>query len=114
MFAIFLPVHILVSILLILVVLLQQAKGAGLSPVLGGGQSIFGARGASTFLSKLTAVLAVLFMVTSILLAISPKFRARRGGIEEELRKDLIPIETAPELPEGKTEPPPELPGGGQ
>ncbi len=100
MFAIFLPVHILISILLIVVVLMQQAKGAGLSPVFGAGQSVFGAKGATPFLSKLTAVLAILFMVSSIVLAVSPKYRARGGGIEDELKKDLIPIQPAPEAPE--------------
>jgi len=116
MFAIFLPIHLVVSILLIIVVLLQQAKGAGLSPVFGGGQSIFGARGATSFLSKMTAVLATLFMITSILLAISPKFRTSETGIERELKKDLIPQETTPTAPGAgsETEKLPILPAGGE
>ena len=112
MFAILLPIHIVVAILLILIVLMQQAKGAGLSPVLGGGQSVFGARGATSFLSKMTAVFAILFMITSILLALTPRFRTARGGIEQDLRKDLAPTETAPVLPGGGTETPPEIPSG--
>lgn len=112
MFAILLPIHILVSILLILVVLLQQAKGAGLSPVFGGGQSVFGARGAAPFLTRLTAILAVLFMVTSIILAITPRFRLRQGGIEEDLRKDITPRETVPVMPGRETEVPLEPLGG--
>jgi preprotein translocase subunit SecG len=113
MFAVLLPVHILISVMLILVVLLQQSKGAGLSPVFGGGQSVFGAKGAASFLSKMTAVLAILFMVSSILLAISPRFSTRQGGIEEELRKDLLPTETMPETPgEGMPVPPAEEGGG--
>ena len=112
MFAILLPIHIVVAVLLILIVLMQQAKGAGLSPVFGGGQSVFGARGATSFLSRMTAVFAILFMITSILLALTPKFRTAGGGIEQDLRKDLAPMETAPELPGGGTETPPELPSG--
>lgn len=114
MFAIFLPIHIIISIFLIIVVLMQQAKGAGLSPVFGAGQSIFGARGATPFLSKMTAILATLFMITSILLAITPKFRTKQGGIEKQLRKDLVPTETAPQTPEqgGGTKMPTELPSG--
>lgn len=102
MFAVLLPVHVIISVLLILVVLLQQSKGAGLSPVFGGGQSVFGAKGAAPFLSKMTAVLAILFMISSVLLAISPRFSKSRGGIEEGLRRDLLPTETAPvpETPE--------------
>lgn len=116
MFTIFLPIHALISICLILVVLLQQAKGAGLSPVFGGGQSVFGARGAASFLQKLTAALAILFMITSILLAISPRFRSGRSGIEDQLKEGATPIEPSPVVPEegGGTPlaPPPEGGGG--
>jgi preprotein translocase subunit SecG len=113
MFAILLPIHIIISVLLILIVLLQQAKGAGLSPVFGGGQSVFGSGGAAPFLSRMTAVLAILFMVTSIMLAISPRFRTRQGDIEEKLRRDLLPTETAPERPTEGTESPPPIEGDG-
>ncbi|MCK4575664.1 preprotein translocase subunit SecG [candidate division WOR-3 bacterium] len=114
MFTIFLPIHIIVAILLILIVLLQQSKGGGLSPVLGGGQSVFGARGAASFLTKMTAVLAILFMITSIILAISPRFRTSMGDIEDQLKKDLIPTETAPQIPKEGTEIPPAPEGGGE
>jgi preprotein translocase subunit SecG len=115
MFSIFLPIHALISILLIVVVLLQQAKGAGLSPVFGGGQSVFGARGAASFLAKLTSVLAILFMITSILLAISPRFRTSGSGIEDRLKEGVTPIETVPEIPEegGETPMVPSPEGGG-
>lgn len=117
MFAVLLPIHIIISVLLILVVLMQQSKGAGLSPVFGGGQSVFGAKGAASFLSKMTAVLAILFMISSILLAISPRFSTRQRGIEEELKKDLLPTpeSTIPEVPgEGMEIPPPAEEGGGE
>ncbi len=117
MFAVLLPVHIIISVMLILVVLLQQSKGAGLSPVFGGGQSVFGAKGAAPFLSKMTAVLAILFMVSSILLAISPRFSSSQAGIEEELKRDLLPTpeSTMPEAPgEGTEIPAPVEEGGGE
>lgn len=66
--------HVLVSILLIVVVLLQPGKGGDLGSVFGGGggggtsESIFGASGAVPFLSKVTRVLAVLFLVSSLTL----------------------------------------------
>lgn len=64
-------VHILVSIFLILVVLLQQGKGADLSVFGGGGtQTAFGARGAATVLHKLTVTCFVLFLVTTVTLGI--------------------------------------------
>jgi len=64
-------VHIMVCFFLIAVVLLQSGKGAELGAAFGGSsQTLFGSRGASTFLSKLTTIVAVIFMVTSLSLAI--------------------------------------------
>ena len=63
--------HILVSIALIAVVLLQSGKGAemGASFGAGGSQSVFGAGGGSTFMSKMTTAAAIIFMLTSLTLA---------------------------------------------
>jgi preprotein translocase subunit SecG len=64
--------HVIISIFLILVVLIQQGKGADLAGAFGGGgsQTAFGARGATTLLHKLTTAFFVLFVVTSLALAI--------------------------------------------
>ncbi|MCZ6650362.1 MAG: preprotein translocase subunit SecG [Acidobacteria bacterium] len=72
LYGILAAVHLLVSIILILVVLLQTGKGADLAGAFGGGgsQTAFGSRGAATVLSKLTTTAAVLFMLTSFSLAI--------------------------------------------
>jgi len=63
--------HILVSVALIAIVLLQSGKGAemGASFGAGGSQSVFGAGGGSTFMSKVTAGAAIIFMLTSLTLA---------------------------------------------
>ena len=65
-------VHILVCLVLILVVLLQSGKAADLAGAFGGmgSQTAFGARGAATVLSKTTTICAVIFMFTSLGLAI--------------------------------------------
>ena len=64
-------VHVLVCVFLILVVLLQQGKGADLS-VFGGGstQTAFGARGATTLLHKLTVVSFLVFILTTVSIAL--------------------------------------------
>lgn len=65
-------IHVLVSLFLIFIVLIQGGKGAELGAAFGGGssQTLFGGRGAATFLNKATTIVAVVFMLTSLLLAI--------------------------------------------
>ena len=71
MIYLFYAIHVIVCLFLILVVLLQQGKGADLS-VFGGGstQTAFGARGAATVLHKLTVICFVVFIVTTMSIAI--------------------------------------------
>ena len=62
-------VHIFVCAALVLIVLLQAGKGASIGAAFGGAsQTIFGSPGAAGFLTKITTIAAVLFMMTSILL----------------------------------------------
>ncbi len=71
-FALLVTVHVTVSLALILVVLLQVGKGQSIGAAFGGAsssQTFFGSRGPATFLSRLTAVSAALFMLTSLGLA---------------------------------------------
>jgi preprotein translocase subunit SecG len=71
MFTFILIIHVIVSLFLILIVLVQGGKGAELGAAFGGSsQTLFGARGAATIFSKLTTVAAVVFMLTSLTLAI--------------------------------------------
>jgi len=78
-FTVLVVLHLIVCLGLIIVVLMQSSKGDGLASAFGGGAfagAVFGGRGASTFLSKASWVLAVLFMVTCIGLTLSS-----RGGV---------------------------------
>jgi len=74
--------HVMVCIFLILVVLLQQGKGADLS-VFGGGstQTAFGSRGATTFLHKLTVTSFIIFVITTVVIGL-PRF----GGNSSVMR----------------------------
>jgi preprotein translocase subunit SecG len=62
--------HILICLFLILAILVQQSRGGGLSGSLGAGSTqVFGGRGSANFMTRLTSIMAVGFMVTSMVLA---------------------------------------------
>src|SRR5215467_62926 len=71
LYYLFSTIYVLVCLMLLMVILLQQGKG-DMAAAFGGGssQSAFGARGGATLLSKATAVLAGLFMLGALALAI--------------------------------------------
>ncbi|MGB3096672.1 MAG: preprotein translocase subunit SecG [Candidatus Deferrimicrobiaceae bacterium] len=104
--------HIVVSLALILIILLQTGKGADIGAVFGGGssQTLFGSSGPTSFLGKLTAAAAVIFMLTSLFLAY---FSGSRPA--SSIMEGGSPVQTAPAgqpatlpLPEGS----PATPGG--
>jgi preprotein translocase subunit SecG len=85
--------HVVVSIAMILVILLQTGKGSDIGAVFGGGssQTLFGSTGPTSFLSKLTAGAAILFMLTSLFLAYFSG-----GGSARSLMNSGAPVSTAP------------------
>lgn len=102
-----LVLHFVGAVLLILTILLQSGKGSDIGSAFGAGgsQSLFGARGASTFLTKTTTVIAIIFLATSLWLATTAKYMASGGSggslIKSELMKDNatppqteVPVET--------------------
>ena len=114
MVTLILTVHILVALVLILVVLLQSSRGTDIAAAFGGmgSQAAFGPRGTATFLSKATVVLAVIFMVTSISLAILAN-RQQGGGSSvlgsQEAATESQPASEAPGIQvETEVIPPPQ------
>jgi preprotein translocase subunit SecG len=85
MYTIFATLHILAAVILIMVVLLQSGKAGDLASAFGtaGSQTAFGARGAATFLTKATTVCAVMFMISSLALAIM-SIRATSSTVMED------------------------------
>ena len=66
--------HLIVCFLMIAAILLQAGKGAEIGAAFGGSsQTVFGSRGPGTFLSKVTVGAAIIFMLTSLTLAILSK-----------------------------------------
>ena len=100
--------HLLIAVVLVAVVLLQSGKGADIGATFGGGssQTVFGGRGAATFLSKLTSAVAVLFMISSLMLAVYSGRRGSSSVITEERAKQAVPSPSPPAPPAGQTVPP--------
>ena len=97
-----LAIHYSVCSFLIVVILLQAGKGADIGAVFGGGSgTVFGSRGAATFLSKVTTVMAVVFLITSISLA-----SISRNKSESSILKTVPQKQGAP----GMVPPPPVVP----
>ena len=92
-------IHVIVCVVLVLVVLLQQGKKDGMGAAFGGGsQSVFGARGAETFLEKFTKVLAVIFMCTSLSLVYFSSKESTNSILNEKTESAVpaAPETTAP------------------
>jgi len=92
--------HVLVCFALVMIVLLQAGKGAEMGAAFGGSsQTIFGSSGAMGFLTKLTTVAAIIFMITSLVLAFTSTRRA--SSIMKER-----PAQTVPAGPQEAPAPP--------
>ena len=87
-------VHILVAILLVIIILIQRGRGGGLVESFSGVESMFGTK-TSQFLTRTTAILATIFLFTSISLALLAA-RQTRSLIEEEaispLMEEVVPL----------------------
>ena len=92
---ILLGLHVLLSASIIGLVLLQRGKGADAGAGFGSGASgtVFGARGSSTFFSKMTAVLATCFFMTSLSLAYIASHRTTTGP---KSLIEQVPVAPAP------------------
>lgn len=77
-------VHILLSLAIIGLILIQQGKGADAGASFGGGasQTVFGSKGTGSFLTRSTAVLVTAFFITSLTLAVFARQQA--DGISEK------------------------------
>ncbi len=77
-------IHILAAVVLVLTVLLQAGKNAGMGAAFGGSSgSVFGTRGPATLISKITCVCAVIFMGTSLQMAIAQGGLSRQSLMDE-------------------------------
>lgn len=100
MFNILLTINIVVSITLVILILLQQGKGADAGASFGGGgssQSVFGSAGSANFLSRTTAIFAVIFFALNLSLTYISNNSIKESG---NSYNSVVTKET-PEIPEG-------------
>jgi preprotein translocase subunit SecG len=112
MYTIFIVLHVIISVVLCVVILLQSSKGGGLAGAFGGAgapQQIFGTRGMTTLLHKVTIYCAVGFFVTSaILFAMTAQRGQERASlIQQRAQSEQLPSEAAPPAPMGGVQLPP-------
>ena len=92
-------VHLVMAVALVVLVLLQQGKGAQAGAAFGGGsggssQSLFGARGSANFLTRTTATIATIFFITTLSLAY---LYANRSGTSSVVSGSVVEqVEEAP------------------
>ena len=96
--------------MLIIAVLLQSGKSADLAGAFGGAgsQTVFGPRGAANFLSKITTISAILFMVTSMglwFLSSGRRGSVVKGEEVQQTEKAATATEQKKEVPEKKAAP---------
>lgn len=86
MMTMLIALHVIICVLLVITVLLQFGKGAEMGAIMGGGasQSVFSSSAKGNFMTKLTTVLAIGFMVNSIVLTTLKSRESKRSLFDNE------------------------------
>ena len=88
MTTVILIIHILISISIVGLVLMQRSEGGGLG--IGGGNNFMSARGTADLLTRATTVLAIAFFCTSILLAMLAGYGKKSTSIIDEVKQESV------------------------
>lgn len=105
-------IHVLVCLFLVVIVLLQHGKGADMGAAFGGSsQTVFGTEGPLPLLNKITTGAAIVFMVTSVLLA----YISSNTGDGTVMQDVQAPVQSAPAaIPLPPAGGAPQAPAGGK
>lgn len=97
MYQLIIIIHVLLGLGVVGLILMQQGKGADAGAAFSGGgaSSVFGAQGAASFLSRMTAILAALFFTTSLGLAVLSGYENKSVDLMD--KPDIVqPLEDVP------------------
>ncbi|MCB2427195.1 preprotein translocase subunit SecG [Methylophaga pinxianii] len=104
--ALILVIHVVISLLLVGLILIQHGKGADAGAAFGGGggggasASLFGSQGSASFLSRSSAILATVFFITSLTLAYLAGNTERVQSVTDSVVIEQPVEETPADLPE--------------
>lgn len=100
--------HVLACVSLIILVLLQQGKGAEMGASFGSGasQTVFGSQGSGSFLLKITGGLAAIFFATSLILGYLASDAHPRQAERALVSVPTVPVSTDPAAQIPSTNPP--------
>ncbi|MDD3650150.1 preprotein translocase subunit SecG [Immundisolibacter sp.] len=103
MIVVLLVVHLLICLALVGLVLIQQGQGADAGAAFGSGASatVFGSRGAGSFLTRLTSALGAALFLTSLVLA----YLGAHAGGPASVTDKMPPVEPAPVAPAQPSQP---------
>jgi preprotein translocase subunit SecG len=103
MYTIFAILIVVTCILLVLVVLVQNPKGGGLSATFGGGNQVMGVKKTADFLEKATWYLAIALLVLSLMsnfaIPRSSDGTINQSNVQEQIDEAVIPTQALPSLP---------------
>ncbi len=104
-YGILIALQMVISVLLVLAILLQSSKGGGLAGIAGGMMSstVFGGRGAATFLTRATTVLATLFFLNCLGMAvITSRTETQASVTQQSAAQQEAPNSPVPDIPGGQ------------
>ena len=112
MYTAILVLHLIVCLFLIFIILIQSSKGAEMGAAFGGSnQTLFGSRGAATFLNKMTTIAAVMFMLTSLTLAM---VATQQSSVMSSAPTEKSATSPVSDQPSGPIQEQPAAPGQGE
>ncbi len=115
MHTVLIVIHVITCFLLVAIVLLQQGRGADMGAVFGGASSttVFGSSGAGNFLTRMTAGLATVFMVTAAALTYMGAYQVT-GTVFDQALPEPPPLEAPAPQPQSEGAPVPAEPATGE
>jgi preprotein translocase subunit SecG len=113
-YGILIGLQMLISVLLVVAILLQSSKGGGLAGIAGGMMSstVFGGRSAASFLTRATSILAALFMLNCVGMAVMTANQGTATSVTQQAATGGSQNSPVPDIP-GGSDAPAQNPSGG-